>query len=515
MFLSIKNFCRGPYSLIAPNGEIKRFSTGVKEKWLPGKQDDTTAAGTTLVGIIDFLNRTLAGLTPRGVPMYFFHPLNPSYPPCVVSAKTNPRQNMLASVTIEHWNDKWPRGGIQKIHGPVGDREVEKAALIRSCVPSVKSALPTSDLCPAVGAATAVGSERWKAVFNIDPAGCLDVDDVFCLGVDGSLGIGIANVAAWTGSGAFDDFARALGQTLYVDGGAVVPMLPRELSENFASLRCDGVAKPMCVAIWKPGCAEPVWEIQMLQVSRSYSYESVVGTADFAEVVRLLGAVKGLSAVDLEDSHKVVEYGMVLYNAAAAKMLRTAGKGILRSHGGITNTELVALAEKSGIAELVHLGSSAGKYVRADAENVHHNGLGLDVYCHVTSPLRRYADLVNQRILIQLITGCTEVAIDDEDMGYLCNHLNWRSSIAKQLDRDLYFLQNLRTDSLTSVSGVVVAVKEGGCKVYVPAWKRKVKAVCGGGVDVGQMVMLRAHTNLRAVDWYERLVCVVEPGVTV
>ena len=125
MRVYIQNWLKGPYTLVSD--VVVRKDEPVPHKWLPGDEvaDDTTGAVQTrkpvktIVGIVNFLNRTGYGFTSRGAALYMFYPLNAGYPPFLVASKTKYDANMVAAVSFEHWNDKWPRGGIQQLLGTV------------------------------------------------------------------------------------------------------------------------------------------------------------------------------------------------------------------------------------------------------------------------------------------------------------------------------------------------------------------------------------------------------------
>jgi exoribonuclease R len=210
-----------------------------------------------------------------------------------------------------------------------------------------------------------------------------------------------------------------------------------------------------------------------------------------------------------EDSHKWIEYAMLEYNKEAALVLRGGSKGLLRSHAGTTKEDWTDLAAKTGCPELAWFGYAAGKYVEATAEDIRHAGLSMDCYCHASSPLRRYADLVNQRWLKHLLFGDSAPQYAVHPM-----YLNERGRIAKQLDRDLWFLAHLRPDTITAVQGFVLKEKtEGRWSVYVPEWRRKItgKISTEERPELGALVEVRAYTNLKSPHYDQRLVCSLTP----
>uniref|UniRef100_A0A1X7UNX9 RNB domain-containing protein n=1 Tax=Amphimedon queenslandica TaxID=400682 RepID=A0A1X7UNX9_AMPQE len=64
-----------------------------------------------------------------------------------------------------------------------------------------------------------------------------------------------------------------------------------------------------------------------------------------------------------------------------------------------------------------------------------HTGLLLPTYTHFTSPIRRYADLVVQRLVISLIEGRPIAENSDKINNELCSQLNVKSKAAKDYER--------------------------------------------------------------------------------
>ncbi len=122
------------------------------------------------------------------------------------------------------------------------------------------------------------------------------------------------------------------------------------------------------------------------------------------------------------------------------------------------------------------------KQARYDPRNLGHSGLASPAYCHFTSPIRRYPDLVCHRVLLREL-GTTDVPLA-EDLGPLAEHasLQERESAALEyraddiclawlLDRKLFELgwQHVFEGEITGVIGSGMFVRFGDVfEGYVP-----------------------------------------------
>jgi exoribonuclease R len=120
------------------------------------------------------------------------------------------------------------------------------------------------------------------------------------------------------------------------------------------------------------------------------------------------------------------------------------------------------------------LAFSSAEYCLAEEEDTQHHGLDSDHYAHASSPIRRYADLVNQRVLTNWIQGSTDYYIVPQAMY----DMNLRGKAIKNFARDVTFLRAISAHQ-TSFEGIIMEKNpmEGEfvkIKIYVPQWKRMV-----------------------------------------
>ncbi len=85
------------------------------------------------------------------------------------------------------------------------------------------------------------------------------------------------------------------------------------------------------------------------------------------------------------------------------------------------------------------------KQARYATDNVGHFGLASDCYCHFTSPIRRYPDLVVHRILkAALANASRQLAIATERLGEVAEHTSKRERVAMEAERDVVEMKKLQ-----------------------------------------------------------------------
>lgn len=464
-----------------------------------------------IAGLIELNSKTKYGFTSKNVPIYLFTPFNESYPPFVAGCSERDTQvNRLALIRFEGiWADTFPRGSLMKLLDVGADEEALYWTYSPWACVNYKGTFPDN-----------VSLDKRVFIdgcFHIDPSGCKDVDDVLSFSsINGRdyVTITIADVSASIDEGSpLDLRAKKISQTLYQEGVSSKPMFPPLMSEGQLSLLRGTKKAGLSLKVCLDDVSLCEWFESAINVSETYDYESIYSNTELVPKLKKMSAVFGLVS---DDSHTWIESAMKFYNVTAAKLLKQAGVGVLRSHTG-PDVERYSKLDPS----LAFLAISAAKYVPANTEETFHWGLDTYAYCHITSPIRRYADLINQRYLKQILFNFTGIPkyVDYE-------LLNTVSKSAKQHDRDLVFVKELKKSSNGSVEGVIAEIRDKDdvrkLSIYVENWKLMIKIKYKKGpepntvmskdettlinVSIGQSVTINYHANLTARSWKRRIV---------
>ena len=534
-----------PYSCldrVLPNDEV--VSGGKNSKiWTFVKRADHPP----LVGILDCLNKVRYGFTAKNVPIYLFTPMNPAYPPFRVGSTIDPSQNYLIVIKHESWDlgSAMPRGVLVESIGPVGDYEAESKALYWLYSPwTAYSKKMESIENPSIDIEDRIDMRdgNWQT-FNVDPAGCQDIDDVFSYkrsiqssdfeeilcdsdyDTDSSCeealyysigyaqrqkfkeerrqlrekeqvfdcAITIADVAELiVEGGPIDMIARKAGQSLYQDGRKPRHMLPTVFAEEYGSLAPNtdriGITMFFTACLEKKTISEVWFRETVIRNQKSYTYDDVVKTAH-APILQTLCQMLTPTA-DATDSHNWIAALMIFYNKEFAKQIYGYKAGILRSHSAPAINRIKELEAIN--PELAFLAFSAANYVSATDTDTSHYGLDTNLYTHATSPLRRYADIQNQRVMKKIIRYLPE----DEARKDLLPLLNTASKAAKNHDRDYTWLTALFSTDEKEITAQIVELKQKDQTVrvnaWVPLWKRMIKLSFAslGGEGEGEVVVI-------------------------
>ena len=354
-------------------------------------------------------------------------------------------KNKYIVFRFDHWDDLNPRGEIKHTLGDVDSTEAfEEYQLWRRGLQISLSNFANSarhlikktgdneaiyiDNILEKNAALVEDYRGFGNVFTIDPEGCTDFDDAFSVIFEdhfatdknhfATVNVYIANVYLWLETYGLWEFVSDRVSTIYFPSRKV-PMLPPLLSDSLCSLEQghDRFAFMMSIKYdmtTKQQVGEPVYKNVLIRINKNYVYEDRKGLEKNAayKVLRELATTT--------DSHEVVSFWMIKMNSECARYLSERGKGVFRGTSEATTsiseaTKSISISEatKSEATKSISEATAIPTYlfekcaITYGKQAMHHPQLGLDAYVHITSPIRRLVDILNQ-ILFQkdVSTGC-------------------------------------------------------------------------------------------------------------
>lgn len=272
--------------------------------------------------------------------------------------------------------------------------------------------------------------------FAIDNAWSKDPDDAISFS-GGALWVHVADpsVSVEPGSPA-DREARARAATLYLPEGAV-PMLPDSALADFGlGLKELSPALSFRIRLDAEGGVEDVEAMRSVVRVRRFSYQAADALLEgevlsalrsIAERNRAKRAGNGAVEIDLPEIHLWVEGGRPMVEPSP----ESQSAGIVRECMLLAGEAAARYAFREGIpfpyygqeapAEGRALPGLAGEWAKRrlmrpgmiSGSPVAHRGLGLGLYTQVTSPLRRYQDLLAHQQLGARLGGKAMMGQDD------------------------------------------------------------------------------------------------------
>jgi len=312
-------------------------------------------------------------------------------------------------------------------------------------------------------------------IFTIDPLGCKDYDDAFAIAHDGTshtVRIYISNVPLVLDTfGLWEELSKRVA-TIYLPTSKL-PMLPTCLSEGICSLQCGATRVAMCMEILIVGgtiLSVNIVPACTINVYKNYVYEEQLLLKDenyemLYEVTKHVHAVHPYQS-EIKDSHDVVSFWMIAMNHRCAEMLKNINEGICRVQ---VQAESILLPE--AIKEFAHVFESAAA-LSCDiktTETTFHASLCLDIYCNVTSPIRRVTDALNMIVL------CKDILSENATIYYVkviaeIARINSETTQISKLQNECFLLHLCEnSDKDTLYSAYIVSVQP--YRIYIPIIK--------------------------------------------
>jgi exoribonuclease R len=328
-------------------------------------------------------------------------------------------KNKYVVIKYDQWDDKHPRGILTETIGDVNVTSAyyEYRLYCRNIHDSISEF--TSKVRELTkdreGVHTAIRSDtRFHIesrldvpVYSIDPEGCTDIDDAFSIqpliGEPGyKISIYIANVYVWIETlGLWDCIANRVS-TIYLPDKRRT-MLPTILSENLCSLLKHQSRFAFCMDVFvNPDggiLREPEFSNVEISLHSNFAYDeprllSNPNCKAFLDITRKMDPTIG-------DTHELIEYWMIYMNSRCGERLALAKEGIFRTATINENTT-------NKLRNIIRNWNDVNcKYsIYSDGADISHQVLNIGAYVHITSPIRRLVDLLNQTMFIHCMGIC-------------------------------------------------------------------------------------------------------------
>jgi exoribonuclease R len=238
-------------------------------------------------------------------------------------------------------------------------------------------------------------------IISIDPEFSTDLDDAMGL-KDNILSIYIANVPLLMEHfNLWNSFSERIS-TIYLPDRKC-PMLPTMMSENLCSLLENEARFAFCIdiTIEDDKIKEVYCKNVVIKVKKNYQYECSTLNTDqmYLNIVSRLKLLNKNYAYikEIQDSHDVVAYLMILMNNKCADMMDKLEIGIYRTLSLKKTPKINNNSLSNEVLSFIKIWqSSSGQYSNHSNKTGHDLiGKGITNYIHITSPIRRLVDLLN------------------------------------------------------------------------------------------------------------------------
>jgi len=402
-------------------------------------------------------------------------------------------QNKYVVFKFDHWNDIIPRGTLVEVVGDVTqlDAFYEYKLFCRNLNETNKEFSKkthcifkqdkTEEYIQKIlsNPNFIIENRTNEYVFSIDPKNSLDYDDAFSIvrtSTGWKMSVYIANVFFWMEEFSLWESFHKRVSTIYLPN-CRRPMLPTILSDNLCSLLENHLRFAFCMDIeFDDGDLENyrmTFSNVLIKVSKNFVYEesSMIKNKHYKELKTLSQRLD----TTIENSHDLVAYWMVFMNGACASKLMERKTGIFR----IVNTKKTDNNDKkmtdiySGFnketEKFIKIWNSMfGQYVLFSEEaDLQHKLLDIKSYTHITSPIRRLIDLLNQIIFFKEFSLVKTISTDGELFlnRWLVDveNINEKMKSVMKVERDCEIIRKCLTNSYmldTPHEAIVLDMKE-------------------------------------------------------
>lgn len=296
-------------------------------------------------------------------------------------------------------------------------------------------------------------------IYSIDPPGCKDIDDALHYYYDNAMneheiGIHIADVSSFIPENDQCDIElKSRVETVYSQNKRI-DMIPSELSIEYISLLEKNPKRAFSV-IMRINQEKEIVKVEfkktLINVTKNLTYEQAQEMVSLDENIKKLyeygqilktKIIGSFSQEKEYDTHQMVEIYMIYANKLTGEKIQSIDPNnvLLRVHEeyhsekkfnfNMINVDPL-LIEKNRISK------TEQSIYQIGTKNCKHAGLNLSYYTHMTSPIRRYADIIVHRQLWKIINNEQLIRLGADTIFAM----NFYKKLFKQMSRYMKIYQ--------------------------------------------------------------------------
>jgi exoribonuclease R len=307
-------------------------------------------------------------------------------------------------------------------------------------------------------------------IFTIDPPTSTDYDDAFSIMPRGNnyvVSIYIANVYFWLETlDLWKSFSTRVS-TIYLPDRKR-PMLPTILSDTLCSLQENQSRFAFTLEMVIDGTTFEIvpesmtFRNTLVRVSKNYAYEDVMllDNPHYQTLFRIASSIDK----SVKDSHDMVAFWMILMNRLCGEKMAQDTVGIFRAMSFIKEPmdHLLPLNIVDDSRRVISMWNNTyGQYcLLSETSDTQHQMMKLKSYIHITSPIRRLVDLLNQMIFIDHYKIVTKLSPDATSfLTYWINQLEYINTTMRSIRKVQTDCEVLR--KCTSVPEIINSIHQG------------------------------------------------------
>ena len=326
--------------------------------------------------------------------------------------------------------------------------------------------------------------EMDRNIFSIDPTGCMDRDDAISIRTiaEGTnqkyhVSVYIANVAIWIEYFQLYTFLQDTNiSTIYLQD-TVIPMLPTALSEKICSLDqthdCFAIVMDFEVDLLAKTIKTIDTKQCLIRVKRNFDYNTK-GLELYPPYKNLLNATQTFHP-EVKDSHSLVAFWMMQMNQEMARELHQNKTGIFRISSSANPSSIKPNTNNTDIFWYIWENSISGKYITYSDEEItdyRHPVIGVPIYTHFTSPIRRIVDVYNQIAWISTIEKKDTTERILTRMTSNIDKINQDTKTIRKIQMESKMLHLLgHSEEPLQTKGHILQIQENRITVYLPEYK--------------------------------------------